>query len=81
MDRRKLMKRRRVDLSLRVQEARDVEVALEDWLVWAREAEHTQDGRMSEARVRRVVTRLRRGIEYVTEVNPSNRPNRARNRS
>lgn len=78
MNRRQHMKRRRVDLSLRVQEARNVEEALADWLAWDPESGEQEQ---KNARVRRVLVRLRRGIEYVTEVNPSNRPTRATTRS
>lgn len=70
------MKRRRVDLSLRVQEAKDTAFALEEWLDWATGAGEAEGA----SRVRRVLVRLRRGIEYVIEVNPSHRPNGARTR-
>jgi hypothetical protein len=72
------MKRRRVDLSLRVQEAKDVEQALTDWLAWYAEAGGEGQGAM---RVGRVLVRLRRGITYVIEVNPSHRPKGANTRS
>jgi hypothetical protein len=72
------MKRRRVDLSLRVQEAKDVEQALSDWLLWYEEAGGEGKGA---GRVRRVLVRLQRGIEYVIEVNPSHRPKGANTRS
>ncbi len=60
------MKRRRVDLSLRVQEARDVEEALGEWLTWATLDSDDGESQMM-ARVRRVVGRLRRGIAYVLD--------------
>lgn len=62
--------RRRVDCSFRVEEAKDVEQALDEWLTLAEEAGEADEAGVLR-RVRRALGKLRRGIAYVTIDNPS----------
>lgn len=69
-------KRRRVDLSLRLEEAKAAVRVLWDGLLG-----YQCDDDDARRRARRVITALERGIKYVTEVNPSHGPRGARTRT
>ena len=61
-------KRRRVDLSLRLEEAKAAAKMIDAGLImWVGDEQVSK-------RAERVLSRLRVGIKYVTEVNPSHRP-------
>lgn len=69
-------KRRRINLALRLEEARSALQAVGDAIDWARELGLGQEGERDAAyigRLQKVAAKLRQGIEYVTEVNPTRR--------
>lgn len=69
------MKRRRVDLSLRLEEAIAAAKLLDAGLIqWSGDEQVSKRGE-------RVLSRLRAGVKYVTEDNPSHRPSRAKARN
>jgi|SRR6266850_6010251 len=64
-------KRRRIDLSLRLEEARAALEALEDARDWIRDAGELDQNATYVGRLERVAGLLREGVRYVTEVNPT----------
>lgn len=69
-----MSKRRRVDLSLRLEEAIAAAKLLDAGLImWSGDEQVSKRGE-------RVLKRLRAGVKYVVETNPTHRPRGARER-
>lgn len=72
-----MSKRRRVDLSLRLEEAKSAERALTHWLDRNAGVHYGYKDPLIQ-RAQRVLKKLQQGIKYVVEVNPTRRPSGAK---